>query len=176
MVKDEWSTPQAAIEAAAKEASRRQLRILIGTTANELQAFIQPKNEVDVNTMRRLQYERYDEPDNRFAILAAQGGCPVWKYRFTWEAPESLFGSCHTLELPFVFVTLAAWTRAPMLKGATLEEMRGLSESMQRDWCRFFHTGDFDECDWPRFSESNGIHKIYDNLGNDCQSLRIVKP
>ena len=87
-VSDEWARPEAAIEAAANEASRRQLRILIGTTADELQAFIQPKNEADVKAMRRLQYERYDEPDNQFALLAAQGGCPRLEISIHLESPR----------------------------------------------------------------------------------------
>ena len=105
-VKDEWATPEATAEAAARGAVKRQLRVIMGTTADEMYAFVRPKNAEEEKGVRLGQYMRYDYPDNLFSLLIAAGGSPTWKYHFTWKAPKSEFKSCHTLELPFVFGTL----------------------------------------------------------------------
>lgn len=169
---DAWHTPAAAAEAAAKEAAKRGLRVVIGTTADEMLAFVRPKSEAEAQAIRRAQAERYDRPDDLFARLAAEGGCDVWKYRFDWRAPDSVFGACHTVELPFVFGTLDAWTDSPMLAGATREAMEKLADEMQKHWCRFIAEGRFDEAEWPRFSPANPIHKIFDNVENG--TLRLL--
>ena len=175
-VKDEWASPEATAEAAAKEAIRRNLNVVLGTTADEMHAFVQPKNAEEEKAIREGQYLRYDHPDDLFMRLTSAGNRNTWKYRFIWKAPKSKFDSCHTLELPFVFGTLEAWAEAPMLAGAGHEEMQRLSESMQDAWCQFFNRGSFEETYWPRFNEKTAIHKIFDNHDNPCQSVVFTRP
>lgn len=58
-----------------------------------------------------MQLARYDWPAQEFAARTQEAGCPTWKYRFMWKAPDSVYDSCHTIELPFVFGTLKAWEK-----------------------------------------------------------------
>ena len=174
-VKDEWHTPEATAESAAKEAARRGLRVMIGTTADEMFAFVRPKTPEEEKRIRRAQFERYDLPDDTFARVAAAGGALVWKYRFDWCTPkaQSPFGACHTIELPFVFGTLDAWKDSPMLAGADRREMEKLSDVMIEHWCRFANKGDFEADDWPRFTCDRPVHKIFDNQENGCQLIDV---
>lgn len=175
-VRGEWHTPEATAEAAAREAVRRRLCIVIGTTAEEMHAFVQPKSETEELAVRRAQFERYDRPDDLFARLAAAGGCPVWKYHFEWRAPDSKFDACHTIELPFVFGTLRAWENSPMLGSASMTEKQRLCEQMQSHWCRFFSTGAMNEDEWPRFDCNAPVHKIFDNRDNGCREIVFDEP
>lgn len=175
-VKPEWNTPEATAEAAAREAVRRHLNIVIGTTADEMHAFVQPTDDRQELAVRVAQFERYDKPDDLFARLAAQGGCPVWKYHFEWRAPDSKFAACHTIELPFVFGTLKAWEDSPMLGTAAVADKERLTDTMQSYWCRFFTSGAMDEALWPRFSSQRPMHKIFDNVDNGCREIVFEKP
>lgn len=175
-VKDEWASPEATAQAAARGAVKRQLHVIMGTTADEMFAFVRPKNAEEEKAVRLGQYMRYDYPDNLFSLLIAANGCPTWKYQFTWKAPQSEFKSCHTLELPFVFGTLPSWADAPMLAGASKEEMTRLSQTMMDYWCKFFRNGSFDEKDWPCFEARHCIHKVFDNQTNPCQPVTFTRP
>lgn len=175
-VKEEWRTPEATAKAAAQEAVRRGLHVVIGTTSDEMHAFVQPENEAEEKAIRTGQFERYDYPDDLFARLMARGHGKIWKYHFEWKAPKSKFDSCHTIELPFVFGTLAAWEGSPMLAGADRGEMQKLADTMQTYWCRFFNTGDFDASLWPAFDEQKAMHKIFDNGENSCRPITFAKP
>ena len=53
-VKDEWASPEATAEAAAKEAIRRNLNVVLGTTADEMHAFVQPKNAEEEKAIREV--------------------------------------------------------------------------------------------------------------------------
>ena len=161
-VMDLWHTPEETVQAAARAAAEKQIRIVIGTTKEEMYAFLTGRDEETVKKAAVIQEQRYDLPAQRFARLAAEKGCRVWKYRFDWSAPESRFGACHCLELPFVFGNLEAWD-APMLKGASREEMERLTDVMQEAWCGFFRYEIPDENIWPEYAD--GLHRIkcFDN-------------
>ena len=118
-----------------------------------------------------LQLARYDWPAQEFAARTQEAGCPTWKYRFMWKAPKSIYDSCHTIELPFVFGTLKAWENAPMLAGATLEEKHRLQETMQTLWCKFFRDGEFENDQWPQYSRQKPLCKIIDNLTNEVSEF-----
>jgi para-nitrobenzyl esterase len=78
----------------------------------------------------------------------------TYAYLFTWESPflNGMFGSCHGLEIPFVFGTVAD-AAVQTFTGAGLQaEM--LSEQMQDAWIAFARNGD-PSCDsvgtWPTY-------------------------
>lgn len=164
-VMDAWHTPEQTAAAAAAEAVRRGLRVMIGMTRDEIHAFVLERDPDTLTRLRQGQRQRYDRPGFWFAMAAARGGCPVWKYRFDWSAPESPFDACHCLELPFLFGNLDAWD-APMLKGASREEMERLRDTIQDFWCRFFRFEDLESGEWPRYTAQSPLLKCFDNQGN----------
>jgi len=93
-------------------------------------------------------------PSLQMCEAAAANGDAVYDYLFTWESPAmgGLLGSCHALEIPFVFGTLTT----PGVDRFTGEgpEAIALSEKMQDAWLAFARTGD-PSTDalgpWPRY-------------------------
>ena len=108
-----------------------------------------------------LQTDRiFRAPAVRLADVHAQSSdAGTYAYLFDWRPPlvGARVGSCHGLELPFVFGTL----RAPGVRqvlGAT-RTARDLSRDMQQAWLAFAHTGDPGHehlPDWPRYSPGSG--------------------
>lgn len=97
--------------------------------------------------------------DHRFAFpmvgLAErlhQAGSGAFVYRFDWSPPNSPWGACHCIDLPFVFGNRAAWD-APMLGGMDETEYAGLSATMMAAWAAFARGGDPSGSDlaWPRY-------------------------
>jgi para-nitrobenzyl esterase len=66
---------------------------------------------------------------------------PVFRYRFTWEAPERR--ACHALDLPFTFGTLdvETWRDFAGAAGARSPAADALSARMQEAWTSFAATG-----------------------------------
>ena len=82
---------------------------------------------------------------------AAQGGAPVYCYKFEWESPAR-FGRMrtpHALEIPFVFdnVELGNWRT---LTRAT-PEASALAAQMSATWAAFARSGDPNSGDLPRW-------------------------
>jgi para-nitrobenzyl esterase len=79
-----------------------------------------------------------------FQLAAAHGGQgnPTFVYLFEWESPAfgGVLGSCHALEVPFVFGAV----RSPAVQFFTGggPEVEELSSVMQQAWLAFAHTGD----------------------------------
>jgi para-nitrobenzyl esterase len=73
---------------------------------------------------------------------AAQGR-PAHLYRVSWrgDAAEGRLGSCHTIELPFVFNNRSAWEHAPMLEGGDPSTLTALGTRMQDAWLAFAERG-----------------------------------
>ncbi len=89
------------------------------------------------------------ETDRRFripAIQLAEAQCAqqpaTYKYLFSWASParRGVLGSCHALELPFVFGTLDAPTM-DRFAGAG-PEAEALSQAMMDAWLSFAHRHD----------------------------------
>lgn len=78
----------------------------------------------------------------------------TYSYLFTWESPflSGMFGSCHGLEIPFVFGSVHD-AGVQMFTGAGPQAQR-LTEQMQDAWISFARHGD-PSCDsvgsWPAF-------------------------
>ncbi len=77
-----------------------------------------------------------------------------YAYLFTWETPllGGVLGSCHALDVPFVFGTLRERSVAPFSGGGP--EAEALSDAMQQAWVAFARSGD-PSCDrlgeWPPY-------------------------
>jgi para-nitrobenzyl esterase len=72
---------------------------------------------------------------------SASPGVGTYAYLFTWESPAfgGYLGSCHALELPFVFGTVAN----PAIQGFAGggDDALALSAAMRRAWTEFARTG-----------------------------------
>lgn len=67
-------------------------------------------------------------------------GKPAHVYQFDWRG--SRFGSCHCVELPFLFADRDAWPQAPMLDGIDDGTFSTLSAAFSGTVGRFVRTGD----------------------------------
>ncbi len=92
-------------------------------------------------------------PSLQLAASQAAQGAGTFVYLFEWESPAfgGVLGSCHALELPFVFgvVDIPA---VQMFTGAG-PEVEQLSTHMQQAWLSFARTGSptRTELDWPQW-------------------------
>ncbi len=72
---------------------------------------------------------------------SADPGVGTYCYLFTWESPAfgGILGSCHALEVPFVFGTV----KSPMVQGFSGggEDAFALSAAMRRSWTTFARSG-----------------------------------
>jgi para-nitrobenzyl esterase len=72
---------------------------------------------------------------------AARPGVGTYSYLFTWESPmlDGYLGSCHSLEIPFVFGSV----RNPAIQGFAGggESALALSATMRQAWTAFARTG-----------------------------------
>jgi para-nitrobenzyl esterase len=81
-------------------------------------------------------------PSLQLAALHAARGDRAFVYLFEWESPafDGLLGSCHALELPFVFG--AVHVPVVQLFSGAGPEVETLSRDMQDAWLAFARTGD----------------------------------
>lgn len=110
-------------------------------------------------------------PALRLAEAHAKSGGRTWAYLFDWESPFAggTLGSCHALELPFVFGTL----RNPFISafaGADDAALH-LSEQIQGAWTGFATTGDplVNGLPWPRYDGTERWTMIF---GRDTRPVR----
>ena len=93
-------------------------------------------------------------PLQELAVAHAKYQANTYAYLFTWESPflGGMFGSCHGLEMPFVFGTVGD-PAVQVFTGAGTGAA-SLSEKMQHAWVAFARDGD-PSCDavglWPAY-------------------------
>jgi len=90
----------------------------------------------------------------RLALSTRANGQPAFVYLFTWESParHGAFGSCHALEMPFVFGTL--WAPTQDRFAGSGPEAEALSLRMMDSWLAFARSGDPSHegvGEWPPF-------------------------
>jgi para-nitrobenzyl esterase len=81
-------------------------------------------------------------PSLQLAAAHGANSSPAYVYLFNWESPAfgGLLGSCHALELPFVFGVVHV--PAVQLFSGAGPEVETLSSQMQRAWLAFARHGD----------------------------------
>ena len=168
-VKDAWATPESAIAAAAAGAAKKGVEVVVGTTLEETLAFSTDRSAGALEKLRAVQRDRFDLPAWDFAAALAAAGVPVRKFRFTWRAPDSVYGSCHCVDLPFLFGTFRSW-RAPMLAGLTEAEGAELTRILGRDFGAFVRGEALPDA-WPLWRADAPIHRIYAAAGALFEAL-----
>lgn len=85
---------------------------------------------------------RFRVPAARFAEAQSAHQPSTYSYLFTWESPArgGVMGSCHALEMPFVFGTLDAPTQDRF--AGTGPEAERLAANMMDAWVAFARGGD----------------------------------
>jgi len=80
-------------------------------------------------------------PNEMIARAHEARGNPVFRYRFTWEAPVKR--ACHALDLPFTFGTLdvSTWREFAGAQGPNAAAADALSARMRGAWAAFAATG-----------------------------------
>ena len=89
-----------------------------------------------------------------------------YNYLFTWETAiyDGIFGSCHALELPFVFNTFKDPGMKALVGNATNTET--LCENMMNAWLSFAHNGNPNHNGipkWPTYAKNNRSTLIFGN-------------
>ena len=113
-----------------------------------------------LDLMLAVQTDRmFRQHSIRVASAHAASGHPVWMYLFTQPSPvaDGLLGSCHALELPFVFGTLDGPTAGMT---GTEDPLWELSQGMQDAWLSFARSGVPGRLgaatgEWPRYNVTN---------------------
>ncbi len=149
-VADAWARPEDLIGAAARELSFRRMPVLIGTTSEEALAFSLDRSTESLRELAEMQSERFDEPALAFARAVSGAGVPLWKYRFIWTPPGSPYGSCHCIELPYLFGNARAWKNAPFIRGESPGAFESVGRELRACWGRFMR-GEAEGPGWPRF-------------------------
>ncbi|HEY6578887.1 MAG TPA: carboxylesterase/lipase family protein [Rhizomicrobium sp.] len=117
-------------------------------------------------------FERYNAfmTDRTFAVPAHKlletraAGAPAFAYRFDWRSRllGGIFGSCHALELGFVFGTHGEGAASAFFgKGALAEK---LAHDMMSSWTAFARTGDPSSPAsglWPRYDSDARATMIF---------------
>ena len=91
---------------------------------------------------------------------AAAPGVGGWQYLFTWPTPAfgGVMGSCHALEIPFVFDNVHKKGAELFLGGPAGPELHALAEAVQDAWIAFARTGDPNHAglpDWPAYEPTD---------------------
>jgi para-nitrobenzyl esterase len=97
-------------------------------------------------------------PAIRLATAQARHTPDVWMYLFTWESPamDGALGSCHALEIPFVWSTLSTPGSATFTGEGPAAE--ALAAEMHGRWIAFAATG---EPGWDRYEEGRRATRIF---------------
>ncbi|WP_243770221.1 carboxylesterase/lipase family protein [Amycolatopsis acidicola] len=131
----------------------REVDVLIGTTRDEMNTYLNNRPELApleaIGPVRKgfdavktgITKFVFETPSRRFADKLATAGGKVFGYRFDWSAPESGFGACHCIELPFLLGDRASWAPAPMLAGTDWDELAELGHRLRGAWLSFARTG-----------------------------------
>lgn len=95
----------------------------------------------------------------RFARAHRRAGGSALRYLFTWAAPGNRFGSAHAIDLALLFGPIGSPDDAPLLRGATIEEIETAGRALRSMW------GAFIRGEEPPRDRSRGILAFRDRRG-----------
>lgn len=147
--------PQPAQPEPCRAVLHTDVDLLIGSTREEMRAFFETNPRIAalrrvpvigqwafVSLISKVTERVFARPAQRLADAQASAGkAAVYLYAFDWSPTDSRFGTCHTIDLPFVFGG-DAWHTAPMLGTTPWSEIDQRGRELRRAWTRFAHGGD----------------------------------
>ena len=149
-------------------AARPKLRLMKAATLLKYAANLVGKDHADALLAtygEGSNFERWNAimTDRSFAVpsarlLEAQAAhAPVFSYRFDWRSPllGGVLGSCHALEIGFVFGTYNE-KRAGLFFGSGTKA-DALSQAMMQSWIAFAHGKE----PWPRYDAAKRATMIF---------------
>lgn len=98
-------------------------------------------------------------------------GSPAYVYQFDWRGPR--FGSCHCIELPFLFANRTAWTGAHVLDGLDDTTFATLSRAFGDSIGRFVRIGD---PGWAPYTDSSPVMMRFGSTGTSGDVVPAVPP
>ena len=102
---------------------------------------------------------QYRQPSNRLLEARAAASARTYSYLFTWPSPTVPgLGSCHTLDLPFVFRQLDHAENVPLVGD---DPPVALSEAMSSAWSTFATTGEPGRA-WPVYETTQRLTQRWD--------------
>lgn len=121
----------------------------------------------DLQALCDAQNARYFvEGTYALAASVAESGRNAWVYQFDWQSPNTAWGACHCIELPFAFGSWQGFGDAPMI-GKVTPQAECLSDVMRRAIGRFVTAGDPNGDNlrhWPRFDSASRAVFHFDTL------------
>lgn len=163
-----------------EDAMRRaagEMDVLIGTTQEESNIFYYRQDlaalagtPIPASDQERLAAQRpgasqaqllmdysteqmFQKPSLEWALEASGQGRRAYTYLFTYPSPDKELLSTHCLELPFVFGTMDAFDKAPMVAGMDPQKVGALSAGMRASWISYIRNGSpqASALPWPSF-------------------------
>lgn len=148
----------------------KRIKALAGDSADGLLAYFKQHYPAASPTDRLLFMTTGSNFEVRSMMLgerkAARGKAPVWMYRFDWETPayDGRLRSPHSLEVPFVFDTLAVIGAQHQTPAA-----QALADKVSKTWASFARGGDPANPSippWPTYSADKRNTMIFNDT---CQ-------
>jgi para-nitrobenzyl esterase len=157
-----WRVLDPGLRSLDDEGLVRKVQRLVGEAAGEMIATYRATRPAAApqELWQAIWSEREFRIPSLRATEAQAGRASTYSYLFTWPSPSPGIGSCHGLELPFVFGTLDS-------KGADAFAGSGraaesLATTVQDAWLSFARTGD---PGWPAYDATTRPTML---LGEDC--------
>lgn len=111
------------------------LDVLYGWNADDMTAFPGDGDPAE------LTEHTYPEPLTEYAGRLREAGARTFGYRLDWSPEGSPLGATHCLELPLLLGSREAWEGAPMLGGASWEDVEEFGAALRTAWTGFARTG-----------------------------------
>jgi para-nitrobenzyl esterase len=152
------------VRATLPKAGESEARELVGVYRASRKARGLPDSNLDMLDAINSDI-RFRIPSLRWALNQRAAGGKAWVYLFTHPSParRGLFGSCHALEMPFVFGTLGAPTQDKF--AGTGPDVERLSHEMMDAWLGFTISGEPATAasgPWPQYDAAKRPTMIFD--------------
>ena len=110
-------------------------------------------------------------PASRLADAHANSATNTFVYEFAWRSPQfaGLLGSCHGLDIPFVFDTVTSSGTEPLLGS---DPPQALADTMHAAWIAFAATGD---SGWPHYELGRRATMRFDTTSNVADDPRAAQ-
>jgi para-nitrobenzyl esterase len=153
-----------------KDVFKRELGDTWETTLKDCQRNVPSATPMELISMG-LNVANFEGQTATLASEFGKKGINTWVYRFDWKSPNSPFGACHCIELPFLFNTFDHWL-PPMIVGLNVKEGMDLSRALQKTWATFARSGNPNHeklPNWPKFCEKQKSKMLWNN------TIKVIK-